>query len=178
VKKLKEPPAKPGRPARHKGARLSKNRTFRVRPELDSVLAQAAQQSGRSVSEEIERRLDLSFKSEDVFTAALGGPELRDHALILIASFAAGGRSDSNGRPPQEWLRDKDSYRQAFVGAAMAMINAMPSPTIDEKVLLLEALKMRIAAGLTQTGELKFDFGDGRGPVGSGFIPPKKDDAS
>ena len=51
----------PGRPPRHPGERLSKNRTFRVRGGLDKKLQAAAAVSGRSVSEEIEFRLDQSF---------------------------------------------------------------------------------------------------------------------
>jgi predicted HicB family RNase H-like nuclease len=51
-----------GRPPRHKGERLSKNRTFRVRGGLDEQLRAAADASGRSVSEEIEYRLQESFR--------------------------------------------------------------------------------------------------------------------
>jgi hypothetical protein len=54
-----------GRPPRHKGERLSKNRTFRVRGELDEKLQRAADTSGRSVSEEIEFRLEKSFADEE-----------------------------------------------------------------------------------------------------------------
>jgi hypothetical protein len=41
--------------------RRSKNRTFRILPELDAALLRAAERSGRSVSEEIEKRLTASF---------------------------------------------------------------------------------------------------------------------
>lgn len=62
-KPRKRPPETPprGRPPRHQGERLSKNRTFRVRGGLDEKLQAAAAVSGRSVSEEIEFRLDQSF---------------------------------------------------------------------------------------------------------------------
>ena len=65
-KPRKRPPGKPprGRPPRHQGERLSKNRTFRVRGGLDEKLQAAAAVSGRSVSEEIEFRLDQSFDRE------------------------------------------------------------------------------------------------------------------
>jgi hypothetical protein len=56
---------KVGRPPRHAGERLSKNRTFRVRGELDEKLLAAAAVSGRSVSEEIEYRLEQSFEREE-----------------------------------------------------------------------------------------------------------------
>jgi hypothetical protein len=54
-----------GRPPRHKGERLSKNRTFRVRGELDEKLHRAATASGRSVSEEIEFRLEMTFAADE-----------------------------------------------------------------------------------------------------------------
>jgi hypothetical protein len=57
--------SKIGRPPKHKGERLSKNRTFRVRGTLDEQLEAAAQEAGRSVSEEIERRLEASFQREE-----------------------------------------------------------------------------------------------------------------
>jgi hypothetical protein len=56
-----------GRPTRHADERLSKNRTFRVRGQLDKQLQEAAAASGRSVSEEIEFRLSRSFDAEDAF---------------------------------------------------------------------------------------------------------------
>ena len=69
-KPRKRPPGTPprGRPPRHQGERLSKNRTFRVRGDLDEKLQAAAVVSGRSVSEEIEFRLDQSF-DRDAFIA-------------------------------------------------------------------------------------------------------------
>jgi hypothetical protein len=58
-------PSKLGRPPKHEGERLSKNRTFRVRGTLDEQLEAAAQDAGHSVSEEIERRLVESFRREE-----------------------------------------------------------------------------------------------------------------
>lgn len=48
------------------GMERSKSRTFRVRGDLDEKLEAAATQSGRSVSEEIEYRLDRSFRDEEI----------------------------------------------------------------------------------------------------------------
>ncbi len=42
------------------------SRTFRVRGELDDKLIAAAEKSGRSVSEEIEYRLERSFRDDDI----------------------------------------------------------------------------------------------------------------
>src|SRR5215467_10532498 len=58
--------AKIGRPPKREGERLSKNRTFRVRGTLDEQLEAAAQKAERSVSEEIERRLEDSFRQQEI----------------------------------------------------------------------------------------------------------------
>jgi hypothetical protein len=55
---------KGGRPPRHEGERLRKNRTFRIRARLDELLEEAAAKAGRSTSEEIEHRLEISFLDE------------------------------------------------------------------------------------------------------------------
>jgi hypothetical protein len=57
--------ASKSRPPRH-GRERSKSRTFRVRGDLDEKLEAAATQSGRSVSEEIEHRLERSFRDEEI----------------------------------------------------------------------------------------------------------------
>jgi hypothetical protein len=70
------PKGKPrGRPPRHQGERLSKNRTFRVRGGLDEKLEAAAAASERSVSEEIEFRLDQSFDRDEIIERFIGGDE-------------------------------------------------------------------------------------------------------
>lgn len=57
-----------GRPRIHAaGTRM--NFTFRVRDELRAKLRSAAEANGRSVSEEIESRLELSFHGEELIEA-------------------------------------------------------------------------------------------------------------
>lgn len=132
MKKTAKPPA--GRPARHQGERLSKNRTFRVRGQLDEQLSAAADQSGRSVSEEIEFRLDRTFSEERSFLDVLDhvyGPE--NVALLtsmgeIIKSIAfwapamALARS-KNQHPDANWLDDPFLFEEivkalnAFLGA-------------------------------------------------------------
>jgi hypothetical protein len=76
--------SKLGRPPKHEGELLSKNRTFRVRGTLDEQLEAAAQKAGRSVSEEIERRLEKSFQED----GAYGGPHL-SAVFRLLADYKA-----------------------------------------------------------------------------------------
>lgn len=53
-----------GRPPRDKEAPLNKSQTFRLTAALDKKLRDAAAESGRSVSEEIQFRLQESFLDE------------------------------------------------------------------------------------------------------------------
>jgi hypothetical protein len=146
---------------------------LRVTADIKQRLDGAAVASGRSQSQEAETRIGRSFADEDVITAALGGAELRDLALMMVATFAHGGKaaaaSEGKSIKASDWLRDQESYRAAVTDVAAMLIERMPVPTIEEKMFALEDLKRRLMAGLTRTGELKFDFGDG--PQGSGFLP-------
>jgi hypothetical protein len=89
----------PGRPPRHPGERLSKNRTFRVRGGLDEKLQAAAAASGRSVSEEIEFRLDQSFDRDAFIGLVLGGDE---NAKVLQTIATVMKLESRNGH----WLKD------------------------------------------------------------------------
>ena len=75
---------KAGRPPRHAGERLVKNRTFRVRGSVDDQLQAATEQSRRTVSAEIEFRLEDSFYVDwvDAQMRALYGMGLKDGLLI------------------------------------------------------------------------------------------------
>jgi Arc-like DNA binding domain len=57
-----------GRPPKAKEDRKAVNFTFRSRGDMRERLRAAAAASGRSISEEIERRLDWSFREEDTAT--------------------------------------------------------------------------------------------------------------
>jgi hypothetical protein len=75
---------KAGRPPRHAGERLVKNRTFRVRGSVDDQLQAATEQSRRTVSAEIEFRLEDSFYVDwvDAQMRALYGMGLKEGLLI------------------------------------------------------------------------------------------------
>ena len=49
-----------------RGRERGKSRTFRVNDDLDEKLEAAATRSGRSVSQEIEHRLERSFRDEEI----------------------------------------------------------------------------------------------------------------
>src|SRR5262245_36132919 len=77
-----------GRPAKYKGERLSKTRSFRVRGLLDEYLIAHAQESGRSVSEEIEARLERSFYMDGITFTYQGDAQPLLNAIALAVGFS------------------------------------------------------------------------------------------
>jgi len=85
---MKSAKKSPGRPPKPKEERRSHNRTFRVRGHLDRAMKEAAARSGRSISEEIEARLERSFYLDDTLVAFMGkrGQIIRAlSATVLLA---------------------------------------------------------------------------------------------
>ena len=60
-----------GRPPKPAQERKSVNFTFRSRGEMREQLSRAAEVAGRSISEEIEKRLEQSFDEERIMEAAV-----------------------------------------------------------------------------------------------------------
>jgi hypothetical protein len=112
--------SKIGRPPKREGERLSKNRTFRVRGTLDEQLAAAAQEAGRSVSEEIEYRLENSFREDDRY----GGPHL-SAVFRLVADYKA-----LAGARPGEGDRIRGGIAQVF-SELLAELPGFHSVTIE-----------------------------------------------
>ena len=119
---VKKKASKGGRPPRHKGERLSKNRTFRVRGVLDEYLIGAAGQSGRSVSEEIEARLERSFYMDGLLTTFTGDAAPLVNALSTAVAFLY----------LQEFTR-KDRYQilQVAAGYIIAVFGSSHNATTD-----------------------------------------------
>jgi hypothetical protein len=89
-----------GRPPRHEGERLRKNRTFRIRARLDELLEEAAAMAGRSTSEEIEYRLELSFRDDRMNRERLGSHVGADLLRTLWAAMIREGVTpDWDGDP-------------------------------------------------------------------------------
>lgn len=115
-----------GRPPKRKGALLAKNRTFRIRRDLDRLLIEAAGQD--PVSEEIERRLQRSFTVD----AAFNSPALRDIVFELAMQLDNAGRSFKPGNSA-DWMNDADSYLAAARAVAVALWRKAPATARDPK---------------------------------------------
>src|SRR5437660_327572 len=91
-----------GRPPKAKEHRKAVNFTFRSRDQMRERLEAAAAASGRSISEEIEHRLNQSFDEERLSAAFLGGTDTAK-TLQLIANAMRRVTADGDGTP---WSKD------------------------------------------------------------------------
>jgi hypothetical protein len=91
-----------GRPPIPEEERRSRNLTFRSRGKLHEQLQAAAAASGRSISEEIERRLDQSFWYDDV----VGSAEIAELAREAIVCAAGIKKNSSEGLEADNRARD------------------------------------------------------------------------
>jgi hypothetical protein len=124
---------KGGRPLKHSGegaefemlglgrAPLSKTLSFRVRPRLAELLHESAAKASRTVSQEIEHRLERSFHDDRVAQAHFGsdvGAELL--RMFYSAMVLEGVHPD--------WTRDRDraeNFRVAM-NAIIAVFTGLP----------------------------------------------------
>jgi hypothetical protein len=110
-----------GRPPRHAGEVIAKNRTFRCRTRLEELLRASALGSQRSVSEEIERRLEDSY-FRDRLNAATFGTDVGGEILRLVgAAMAVEGVVGDWARIPER----AENLRVA-VNAIIATITGLP----------------------------------------------------
>jgi hypothetical protein len=142
-KVVKQP--KMGRPAVYDSPRTAI--ASRLQAPLHQRIKDDADAAGRSISEEIERRLTKSYADEQ----ASGDAEMqRVGAMITSIFWFAGQRAAAaKGEPkwkPADWLQDQDCYRAGIVKVIEALIEGLPNPTPDEKSLTIEQIEARVAA--------------------------------
>jgi Arc-like DNA binding domain len=85
-----------GRPPKPPNNRKSVNFTFRSREEMREQLRVAADRSGRSISEEIEYRLNQSFQKELILEAAA------KEAVRAVLQETEIWKYATSGKPPSE----------------------------------------------------------------------------
>jgi hypothetical protein len=141
---------------------LNMRTTFELRRKLED----AAKASGISLTQETERRLERSFREDEVLG---GGPEVREltHTMTAIFAFVAKRTAIAAGHPEwtaKEWLTDQDCYQAATVEVCRTLIERLPNPSRQQMDDTLQMLIRRLAIGLTHKGEIEGV---------SGFIEPK-----
>lgn len=90
-----------GRPAKNPALGKRINAMFRLNEATRDRLMAAAEQSGRSMSEEIERRIDRSFEDVDLMLAYFGKPETLKlaHAIAMLVRTV-------EARTGLDWTKD------------------------------------------------------------------------
>jgi hypothetical protein len=138
----KAPPAarKIGRPARPEDAVERQMVGTRLSPALHEKLVNAAAANGRSVSAEMEKRIEQSFE------AGPPGPDdvLQTLGRHVMAAFEAGGRLGNPELPASEWMKNSLSYNRAVVRGFEAMLDKHPKPVYGDAIQLIYAIYMRL----------------------------------
>ena len=124
--------------------RKRNNLTFRTRDQLRDQLERMAAVSGRSISEEIEYRLTLSFSHDDAF----GDPAMRRIAILMAVAFHSAGNLNSGGKPVAEWINDRDVFCRATFGTIWALFSAIPNVTDEEIAQEIAGLKGRLLTSI------------------------------
>jgi hypothetical protein len=111
---------------------------MRTTESVRDKLAKAAVDSGRSLAQEVEVRLERSFNDE----LALGGPEMRMLSMSLISSFYLRGTeaARNNGHPEwtvKEWMANSYCYSAAFVAAIETLMKNHPDSKSDAFRLMI-----------------------------------------
>jgi len=124
---------KGGRPLKHSGegaefemlglgrAPLSKTLSFRVRPRLAELLQKSAVKASRTVSQEIEHRLERSFHDDRVAQAHFGSEVGAELLRIFYSAMVLEGVHP-------DWTRDRDraeNFRVAM-NAIIAVFTGLP----------------------------------------------------
>ncbi|MDP6572947.1 MAG: TraY domain-containing protein [Rhodospirillales bacterium] len=120
-----------GRPSKapRKGARNSLG--LRVTAETKSRLEAAAAASGRSQSQEVEFRLEQSFRKEDDGIAALGGSE--QHALFRMMAAAAVIIENRSGKSWSSDWKTSVAVRKAWDELVAAVLPKPPREIVDPR---------------------------------------------
>jgi hypothetical protein len=89
----------------------------RVTPEAKARLEALCEQTGRSMSQEVENRLEQSF----LYDAAFPSPELRMWSVIVARKFQQAGQAQAmaTGIDRQAWMQDA----RCMKGATVAVIS-------------------------------------------------------
>lgn len=123
----------PGRPPKRGEPKRAPFQT-RIRESLRDRLEAAADANGRSLSEEIEQRLEDSF---DRLDKPFGGPAGLRVAIMLSASylFTGGQLATANGHPdwtPDEWMADPGCFESALAALVRSVWTHHPEPVTRE----------------------------------------------
>ena len=123
---------------------------LRVTPDLRRRIGRAAAKSGRSLSQEMEFRLERSLAVDTAF----GSTEMHDMALRMSSAFAIAGEAravEKNIGP--NWINDADAYRSAMFSVFAALIRNAPEGDEEAIARAVEGLKGILITKLMQRSD-------------------------
>jgi hypothetical protein len=129
---------KGGRPLKHPGEPLSKAMAFRLRPRLAELLQESAAKASRTVSQEIEHRLERSFHDDRIdqahFGTDVGAELLRIFYSLMVLE---GVHPDWTGH------RDRaENFRTAMNGVIAGLLDLpLELPPQEKRAEGLESAK-------------------------------------
>jgi hypothetical protein len=113
-----------GRPGRKPKPGTKVHLGLRVAPELKQRIEKAAKHSTRSMSQEVEMRLDRAFREEDVF----GGAGVHSVAMLMTAAFALPGQRRAKEKGlKDDWVNDAECYLAGIAEVIAQLIHSFPS---------------------------------------------------
>jgi hypothetical protein len=137
-----------------KGEYDNKSQVFstRIRPDTRLALSEAAEKSGRSLSQEVEHRLVRSFDEEQKLTDVFG--DRRTFSVMrLLASSLAQLHNLDDWSTPTHWLDDPRAFDQAILCIMTVLEAYRPHgpipPAKDELTELLYEMQPHRAAAMT-----------------------------
>ncbi len=106
---------------------------FRPTPSLRSALEESSENNGRSLSQEIESRLERSFAIDDHVTTQFGGPEKYQVFRMLSAASET-----IQFRTGKSWLADEDTATSVNMAWQILIDDLLPSMSpekVSEKIV-------------------------------------------
>jgi hypothetical protein len=153
--------AKTGRPIEGDAPKLAPL-NMRTSPQLREQIERAADINGRSLTQEVERRLVTSF----IFDEVRGGPHIGSLANMICATIQMIEQGTGH-----RWMDDFDTF--TMVRAAMERLLAWKNPGADlrdEVKLLKEQERTGNLATKARADLLEFRSAKGLMPVGVGVL--------
>ena len=117
---------RPGRPPRGEYVDKRKTLSTRITSELRDRLDKSADESGRSLSQEIEFRLEQSFRDQKALYREFGGQENYNimRFLALIPHFA-------EAMTRQPWREDRETFRIVMKAIEATFETGIPKEGFD-----------------------------------------------
>ena len=108
---------------------------IRLREPLRARLEAAAKRRAVSLNKELVARLEQSFFKDD----AVGGPEIRQLANLMTASFALAGKRTGDAKGLAKWTTDSDCYLDGMLGVIDGLMRHAPAPLTSLQAAAIES---------------------------------------